>query len=118
MGDSVNELDAARILDALGALSRQVTQVDTRIAEMSARLVGQAQAPVVSTRAQSNDGTVYTTAVLAKALGYSEDQIRSMCELGRFPGAYRAGEGTHWRIPQEAVTAFKEACRPKIRRRA
>jgi len=114
----MNESDATLILDALQAVSKQITDIDARLAEMSARLIAQAQTIVVGTRAPPSDGTVYTTAILAKALGYSEDQVRAMCEVGRFPGAYRAGEGAHWRVPQEAVTAFKEACRPKIRRRA
>lgn len=71
----------------------------------------------VRRRRREDARAVYTTEAVARLLGYHADRIRDMCEMGRFPGAYRAGEGSHWRIPQEAVDAFREACRPKIRRR-
>lgn len=71
----------------------------------------------VRRRRQEDTRSIYTPPALAKLLGYSEERVRLMCEAGRFQGAYRAGDGSHWRIPQEAVQAFKEACRPRIRRR-
>jgi hypothetical protein len=69
---------------------------------------------------------VLTTGEVAGMLGYSEDQVRRMCEAGRFDGdeasgvqgAFRACVGAHWRIPRGAVECFLERCRPKVRRRA
>lgn len=65
-----------------------------------------------------------TTTDVAGRLGYSEEQVRRMCEAGRFdgdgngaPGAYRLGLGCHWRIPAAAVERFLAGIRPKIVRR-
>ncbi len=60
---------------------------------------------------------IYGTIDVARRLGYSDDQIRRMCEAGRFPGSYRAGVGTQWRIPESAVAAFLDGVRPTVRRR-
>lgn len=61
---------------------------------------------------------IWTTTAVAERLGYSEMQIRRMCEAGRFPGAYRnGGVGGHWRVPKESIEAFFEANRAKVRRR-
>jgi len=66
-----------------------------------------------------------TTTDVAGRLGYSEDTVRRMCELGRFdgdgdrvPGAFRPSVGSHWRIPVAAVDHFLAASRPKVVRRA
>lgn len=67
-----------------------------------------------------------TTTDVAGRLGYSDDAVRRMCEQGRFDGdpvkgiggAYRAGLGSHWRIPIAAVDLFVERSRPRIVRRA
>lgn len=69
--------------------------------------------------------TMLTTTDVAAQLGYSDDQIRRMCESGRFdgdaargiPGAYRACVGAQWRIPRDAVECFLEGVRPKVVRR-
>jgi hypothetical protein len=70
--------------------------------------------------------TMLTTTDVAGKLGYSDDAVRRMCEQGRFdgdpangvPGAYRAGLGSHWRIPLAAVEAFVARSRPRIVRRS
>lgn len=62
--------------------------------------------------------TVYTTTAAGQLLGYSDEHIRRLCEAGKFPGAYRAGVSGHWRLPENDVIAFREASRPKVRRRA
>jgi len=71
--------------------------------------------------------SILTTVDVAARLGYSDDQVRRMCELGRFdgneksgvPGAYRACVGGHWRIPLAAVDLFLASARPRtVRRRA
>lgn len=64
-----------------------------------------------------NHDPMHTTTAVAKRLGYSDDQIRNLCEAGRFQGAFRAHASGHWRIPESAVVAFVEAGRPKVRRR-
>lgn len=69
--------------------------------------------------------TVLTTGEVAARLGYSDDQIRRMCEDGRFdgdgergvPGAYRACVGAHWRVPVAAVDLFLERRRVQVVRR-
>lgn len=72
--------------------------------------------------------TVLTTVDVAARLGCSDDQVRRMCELGRFdgdaasnvPGAWRACVGGHWRIPAAAVEHFLASIRARtvVRRRA
>jgi hypothetical protein len=67
----------------------------------------------IATNADDPNAVLTTTDVAAR-LGYSEAQVRRMCEAGRFdgdavtgvPGAYRAGVGAHWRIPVAAVELF------------
>jgi excisionase family DNA binding protein len=54
-----------------------------------------------------------STRAVAKRLGYCDDRIRQFCEAGRFPGAWQAGNGAHWRIPAADVEAFIAASRPK-----
>lgn len=61
---------------------------------------------------------VLTTNEVATWLRYSDDQVRRMCEDGRFDGAYRASVGAHWRIPKIAVERFLESARPKVRKHA
>lgn len=69
--------------------------------------------------------TWLTTADVAGELGYSDDQVRRMCEAGRFdgdekrgiPGAYRTGVGSHWRIPHAALSLFLEKIRARVVRR-
>lgn len=69
--------------------------------------------------------TVLTTGEVAVKLGYSDDQVRRMCEDGRFdgdaergvPGAYRACVGAHWRVPMTAVELFLERRRAEVRKR-
>lgn len=69
--------------------------------------------------------TLLTTTDVAGKLGYSDDAVRRMCEQGQFdgdpkagvPGAFRAGLGSHWRIPLAAVEAFRARTRPRIVRR-
>ena len=66
-----------------------------------------------------------TTTDVAGELGYSDDQVRRMCEEGKFdgdaesgvPGAYRAGVGAHWRIPPAAVELFMMRIRSRVVRR-
>jgi hypothetical protein len=66
-----------------------------------------------------------TTTDVANRLGYSDDQVRRMCELGRFdgdykrgvPGAFRACVGGHWRIPVAALEHFQESMRSRVVRR-
>lgn len=73
--------------------------------------------------AVEDEKPVLTTTDVAAQLGYSDEQIRRMCEAGRFdgdrtqgiPGAYRACVGAQWRIPREAVEWFLEATRPRSR---
>lgn len=68
---------------------------------------------------------VLTTGEVAARLGYSDDQIRRMCEDGRFdgnpdrdvPGAYRPCVGAHWRVPLAAVDEFLARSRSHVRRR-
>jgi len=67
---------------------------------------------------------VLTTGEVALRLGYSDDQVRRLCEDGRFDGdaergvqgAYRACVGAHWRVPAIAVDLFLEQRRGEIRR--
>lgn len=69
---------------------------------------------------------VLTTSEVGGWLGYSEAQVRRLCEDGRFDGdqrrgiqgAYRACVGAHWKVPRAAVECFLEASRPRVRRRA
>ena len=69
---------------------------------------------------------VLSTGEVAQRLGYSDDQVRRMCEDGRFggdplggvEGAYRACVGAHWRIPAAAVEMFLEQRRAQIKKRA
>lgn len=65
-----------------------------------------------------------TTTDVAGRLGYSDEQIRRMCELGKFdgdgkgvPGAFRPGIGAHWRIPLAALEHFLASSRPKVVKR-
>lgn len=51
------------------------------------------------------------TATTAHLLGHSQATVRRLCEEGAFPGAYQLGVGGHWRIPQQDVQAFLDACR-------
>lgn len=60
---------------------------------------------------------VWTTSATGRFLGYSDDQVRRMCEAGRFPHAYRHAHSGHWRIPKSDVDAFMDASRPKVVRR-
>lgn len=68
---------------------------------------------------------VLTTTEVARWLGYSDDQIRRMCDEGRFdgdeaqnvPGAYRVCVGAHWRIPRAAVELFLKRRRARVVRR-
>lgn len=62
--------------------------------------------------------TVYTTTAAGQVLGYSDEHIRRLCEAGQFPGAFRRGASGHWRVPESAIEAFREANKPKVRRRA
>ena len=76
-------------------------------------------------RVPPTDPLLFSTTDVAARLGYSDDQVRRMCEAGRFdgdpktgiPGAYRAGVGGHWRIPATAVEWFLASSRP-VRRLA
>lgn len=61
---------------------------------------------------------VLTTGEVGEWLGYSDQQIRRMCEAGTFGGdggAYRSAVGAHWRIPSERVERFLADVRPKRR---
>lgn len=65
-----------------------------------------------------------TTTQVGAELGYSEEQVRRMCEAGRFDGdasrgisgAWRVGVGAHWRIPRGAVEVFREKTAAVVRR--
>ena len=70
---------------------------------------------------------VLTTTEVTEWLGYSNEQIRTLCEKGAFEGnddlaiqgAYRAsGNGSAWRIPRAAVVYFLEQRKSKVQRRA
>ena len=69
--------------------------------------------------------SVLTTGEVGQKLGYSDDQIRRLCEDGRLdgdpergvPGAYRACVGAHWRVPAAAVAVFLERRRARVVRR-
>lgn len=69
--------------------------------------------------------SVLTTGEVGQKLGYSDDQVRRLCESGRFdgdpergvPGAYRACVGAHWRVPIAAVELFLEFRNKRVRRR-
>lgn len=66
----------------------------------------------------ADERTLWSTTMVARRLGYSDETIRSMCEAGSFPGAFRRGPGGHhWRIPREDVETFLASCRPRVRRR-
>ena len=66
-----------------------------------------------------------STGEVAQRLGYSDDQVRRMCEDGCFcgnpargvEGAYRACVGVHWRIPAAAVELFLKQRRAQIKKR-
>lgn len=60
---------------------------------------------------------VWTPRAVGDFLGYSDDQVRRMCEAGRFPNAYRHAHSGHWRVPRSDVDAFIEANRVKVVRR-
>ena len=76
--------------------------------------------------AEPDDKAWLTTGEVAVRLGYSPDQIRIMCENGRFdgdpangiPGAYRLCVGAHWRVPRAAVDHFLSGLRSTVRRRS
>lgn len=66
-----------------------------------------------------------TTVDVAGRLGYSEATVRRLCEEGKFegdesrkiPGAWRAGLGSHWRIPAAAFDHFVAQTKPKVVKR-
>jgi hypothetical protein len=72
-----------------------------------------------------DDPTMLTTTDVAGKLGCSVDRVRRMCEDGHFagdaktgvPGAWRAGVGSHWRIPLAAVEHFFARMRARVTRR-
>lgn len=57
-----------------------------------------------------------TVAVAAKELGFSEQYIRMMCDLGQFPGAYKPGIGdrAQWRIPRNEVLIRKQPIKDRL----
>lgn len=57
--------------------------------------------------AESGDGPDYDVSALAELFGRSESTVRTWCERGEFPGAYRLN-GKGWRVPRVAVTVFRE----------
>lgn len=75
---------------------------------------------------ESEEKEWLTTGEVALRLGFSPDQIRIMCENGRFdgdpasgiPGAYRLCVGAHWRVPRAALEHFLKSLRPTVGRRS
>mgnify|MGYP001306822329 CR=1 FL=1 len=58
---------------------------------------------------QLNDVYYYKINEVAKKLGLEEQTIKSMCETGKFRGAYRLdGEKGDWRIPKDNFITTKE----------
>jgi excisionase family DNA binding protein len=112
MTNQPSELSDEELAEAMDAVSRGATDT-VRFRALAAPMLAE-----LRRRRREDQATVYTTGTLAKLLGYHENHVRTMCEQGRFPGAYGGGGGRQWRIPDEAVQAFKAACRPKIRWRA
>lgn len=62
-------------------------------------------------------GHILTAVEAAQRLGYGRMTVGRLCETGRLVGAYRAGNGSHWRIPLAAVEAYRASTRAFIRRR-
>jgi excisionase family DNA binding protein len=62
-------------------------------------------------------GQILTAVEAAQRLGYGRMTVGRLCENGRLVGAYRAGSGSHWRIPLAAVEAYRAGVRGFIRRR-
>lgn len=58
-----------------------------------------------------------TTTEAGAQLGMTRGAVARMCEDGKLAGAFLTGGG-HWRIPRDAVDAYKASTRPLRRLRA
>lgn len=55
--------------------------------------------------------TTYTVEEVAEMIRERPNMIRTLCQRGRFKGAYRGGTGgrtSPWRIPQAAIDHYQQ----------
>lgn len=51
----------------------------------------------------------YTVQEVCEIERLSPAKVRAMCQSGELPGAYKASNASGWRIPRQALDAYRQA---------